>query len=87
MVVCLPVTKDGQVGTGWGRAHDVAVAVVNNATGHIEQWDEFPVRWDELHGQGEEGKHHARIARFLMDHGVGRAGCLRSHGGRYAENA
>jgi predicted Fe-Mo cluster-binding NifX family protein len=31
MIVCVPVTADGQVGGGWGRADRVAVADVDNA--------------------------------------------------------
>lgn len=69
MVICMPVTLEGNVGDGWGRAHDVAVAGVD-VSGEIQRWDEFPVRWDELHDQGGEGQHHARIARFLLDHQV-----------------
>jgi predicted Fe-Mo cluster-binding NifX family protein len=75
MVVCLPVTKEGQIGDGWGRAHDVAVARVDNASGNVEEWDEYPVRWDEWHGQGGEGQHHARMARFLMEHAVEQVIC------------
>lgn len=71
MVICLPIAAGGQLGNGWGRAHDVAVAEVD-ASGVITRWEEFPVRWDELHDQGGEGQHHARIARFLMDHEVKR---------------
>jgi predicted Fe-Mo cluster-binding NifX family protein len=68
MVVCIPVTADGQVAGGWGRANRVAVAEV--AGGTIASWQEFEVGWDGLHDQGTEGSHHARIARFLTDHGV-----------------
>ena len=75
MVVCIPVTADGNVGDGWGRAHDVVVADVDGASGEIQQWEEFSVRWDELHDQNGEGQHHARIARFLMDHHVARVVC------------
>ncbi len=70
MIVCMPVQANGQVGDGWGRAHDVAVARVEGS--EVQDWTEYPVRWDELHDQGGEGQHHARIARFLMDHGVER---------------
>ncbi len=68
MIVCIPVTPDGQVDHGWGRASRVAVAHVSN--GAIERWEEFDVGWDRLHDEGTEGGHHARIARFLTDHGV-----------------
>jgi predicted Fe-Mo cluster-binding NifX family protein len=70
MIVALPVMENGEVGGGWGRAQNVAVAAVGaNA---VERWEEFRVGWDELHDTGGEGQHHARIARFLMDHNVER---------------
>ncbi len=68
MIVCIPVTPDGQVGDSWGRAPRVAVADVSN--GGIAAWEEFDVAWDRLHDEGTEGGHHARVARFLADHGV-----------------
>ncbi|NMP21352.1 NifB/NifX family molybdenum-iron cluster-binding protein [Sulfobacillus harzensis] len=70
MVICISI-QGGQVGGGWGRAHDVAVVEVAE-NGEIQRWEEYNVRWDELHDQGGEGSHHARIAKFLMDHGVQR---------------
>ena len=68
MVVCVPVTPDAQVGQSWGRADRVAIAQVGD--GGIERWEEFEVGWDASHDADGEGSHHARIARFLMDHGV-----------------
>lgn len=68
MIVCLPVTADGQIGHGWGRADRVAIADVGESG--ISRWDEFAVGWDQLHDADGEGQHHARIARFLTDHGV-----------------
>ena len=68
MVVAIPVSVDGTTSDGWGRAPRVAVARVTG--GRIESWDEHDVRWDVLHDEGPEGGHHARIARFLLDHGV-----------------
>jgi predicted Fe-Mo cluster-binding NifX family protein len=65
MVVCVPVTDDGQVGGGWGRANRVAVAEV--AGGRIVSWQELEVGWDRLHDEETEGGHHARIARFLAE--------------------
>lgn len=63
------VQVDGAVvGTGLGRAGVVAVAEV--ADGTVTAWTEHPVGWDVLHGQGAEGSHHARIVRFLREHGV-----------------
>ena len=68
MNVCIPVTPEGSVGGGWGRAARVAVARVDG--GRIVGWTEVDVRWDALHDEGTEGGHHARIARFLIDQGV-----------------
>ncbi len=71
MVIAMPVTSDGQVGGGWGRAHQVAVWQTD-ISGEIVSQEEFLVNWDTLHDQDGEGKHHARIAQFLMDHHVER---------------
>jgi len=68
MMVCVPVTSDGQVGGSWGRADRVAIAEVS--AGRIVSWEEIDVRWNVLHDEGTEGSHHARVARFLMDHKV-----------------
>jgi predicted Fe-Mo cluster-binding NifX family protein len=68
MIVCVPVTPDGQVDPSWGRAGRVAVARVEG--GQITAWDEHAVAWDVLHDVGMEGGHHARVATFLRDHGV-----------------
>ena len=68
MVVCVNLAPDGQVGDGWGRASRVAVVEVE--AGEIVRWEEIEVGWDRLHDEGTEGSHHARIARFLMDHQV-----------------
>jgi predicted Fe-Mo cluster-binding NifX family protein len=70
MTVCVPVTSDGQVGSSWGRAGRVAIADVQ--AGEVVGWEEIDVRWDVLHDEGTEGSHHARVARFLMDHKVSR---------------
>lgn len=68
MIVCIPVTEEGFVDPGWGRADRVAVAKVTaNA---IDDWQEFDVGWGRLHDSGPEGGHHARIARFLTEHEV-----------------
>ena len=68
MNVALPVTADGQVDHSWGRAPRVAVAAVDE--GQVVGWQEFAVGWDQLHDEGTEGGHHARIATFLRDHHV-----------------
>ena len=68
MIVCVPVTPDGDVDPRWGRAARVAIATVD--AGRITAWDEHAVAWDVLHDVGTAGGHHARVAAFLKDHGV-----------------
>lgn len=68
MIICLPVTGDGQVGDGWGRAPRVAVVRVED--GAVADWRELDVRWDVLHDEGTPGGHHARVVRFLREHQV-----------------
>lgn len=68
MIVCVPITEDGQVGGGFGRASRVAVADV--AGGEVGSWAEYDVGWDRLHDEGGEGAHHARIVRFVREHEV-----------------
>ena len=68
MLICVPIQPDGQLDPRWGRAAAVAIAQVQD--GSITAWEEFQVRWDELHDSGTEGGHHARVARFLQEHGV-----------------
>jgi predicted Fe-Mo cluster-binding NifX family protein len=68
MVICVPVTDDGQIDPSWGRASRVAIADVE--AGSLADWQEFDVGWGDLHDTGTEGGHHARVARFLMEHGV-----------------
>jgi len=68
MIVCIPVTANDEIDAGWGRAARVAVAEVLD--GAITRWEPIDVGWDALHDSGTEGSHHARIARFVQDHGV-----------------
>ena len=68
MIVCVPVTVEGHVDPRWGRADRVAVATVSRDG--IDNWQEFDVGWGTLHDTGTEGSHHARIARFLLEHEV-----------------
>jgi predicted Fe-Mo cluster-binding NifX family protein len=70
MHIAIPVTTDGAVDHSWGRAPRVAVADV--VGGAVVDWQEFEVGWDRLHDEGTEGGHHARVARFLQEHGVTR---------------
>ena len=67
VVVAVALAGD-QVGGGWGRAPQVAIAQVDGGT--IRRWDVQDVRWDVAHDEGGEGAHHARIVRFLREHGV-----------------
>ncbi len=68
MILCIPVTAEGEIDPRWGRADRVAIAAVSGP--EIEKWQELDVGWDHLHDSGAEGEHHARIARFLREHGV-----------------
>lgn len=55
----------------------MAVARVDNATGRVDQWDKFPIRWDERPDHGGQEQQHTRIARFLTEHGVEQVICGR----------
>jgi predicted Fe-Mo cluster-binding NifX family protein len=68
VIVCVPVTPEGEIDPRWGRAARVAVARLD--AGRIIAWDEHAVAWDVLHDVGTEGGHHARVVTFLRDHGV-----------------
>ena len=68
MKVCIPVTEDDQVDPRWGRADRVALADFTD--GQLDGWEEITVGWGGLHDSTGEGDHHARIARFLREHGV-----------------
>jgi predicted Fe-Mo cluster-binding NifX family protein len=68
MVVCVPVTSNGQIDPRWGRAARVAILHVQD--GAVAGWREFDVGWDDLHDLDTEGGHHARVARFLREQGV-----------------
>lgn len=68
MIVGVTITPDGDVGGGLGRARTMAVADVRD--GEVVTWTEIDVGWGDLHGSGPEGAHHARIVRFLREHGV-----------------
>jgi predicted Fe-Mo cluster-binding NifX family protein len=68
MIVCVPVTPGGDIDPRWGRAGRVAVADVQD--GAVSRWDEIDVGWDALHDVGTPGGHHARVARFLKEHGA-----------------
>jgi predicted Fe-Mo cluster-binding NifX family protein len=69
MIVCVAVADDGTVAQRWARAERVALADVTPAG--IESWREIDVRWADLRETGSEGRHHARVARFLRENQVG----------------
>lgn len=64
----VPVTPDGGVERRWGRAPRIAIARVED--GAVTDWQEHAVGWDVAHDEGTEGSHHARVVRFLREHGV-----------------
>jgi predicted Fe-Mo cluster-binding NifX family protein len=68
MILAVPVEPDGRVGHTWGKAAAVAVATVTHAT--ITRWEVHEVGWDLVHEEGPHGAHHARVVRFLREHGV-----------------
>lgn len=68
MIVGVTITPDGTVGGGLGGARTVAVGDVRD--GEVVTWAEVEVGWGELRGTGPEGTHHARIVRFLREHGI-----------------
>lgn len=67
-VVLVPVTDSGEIDHKFGKAPQVAVAVVED--GVIAGWTVHPMGWDVLHDEGEHGAHHARIVRFVREHDV-----------------
>jgi predicted Fe-Mo cluster-binding NifX family protein len=69
VVVAVPVRDGRRLGHSWGKAPRVAIATVRD--GGLVAWEEHDVRWDLAHGQGPHGSHHARVVRFLREHGVG----------------
>ena len=68
MIVGVTTTPEGTVGGGLGRAQTMAVADVRD--GAVVAWTEHHVGWGDLHGTGPEGTHHARIVRFVREHGL-----------------
>lgn len=70
MIVGVTTTAQGTVGGGLGRAQTMAVADVRD--GAVASWTEVHVGWGDLHDSGPEGTHHARIVRFVREHGLER---------------
>lgn len=68
MIICVPVTPAGLVDPRWGRADWIAVADV--VDGAIVSWQEFEVSWSRLHDEGSSARHHARVARFLLENHI-----------------
>ena len=68
MIIAAAIEPDGTMGRAWGKADTVAVARVRD--GRIEDWQEHRVAWDQSHGQGTHGSHHARVVAFLQEQGV-----------------
>ena len=68
MMMCAPVTSEGMIDHGWGRADRVALAEVID--GEIVSWKEVQVSWSTLHDEGTPGSHHARVVTFLRDEQV-----------------
>ena len=68
MIVCAPITPDGQIDPRWGRADWIAVADVTD--GAVTSWNPVEVSWSRLHDEGSSARHHARVARFLLDHQI-----------------
>lgn len=70
MILVVPVGPDGAVGPSFGKATVVAIARVEGD--EVTGWDVVHVGWDVAHDSGTHGSHHARIVRFLREHGVER---------------
>jgi predicted Fe-Mo cluster-binding NifX family protein len=68
MIVATPVTESGQSAAAWGKAHWIGVAGVED--GAVTAWQVHEVAWDVSHDEGTHGSHHARIVRFLKEHGI-----------------
>lgn len=68
MRVLVPVTPEMQVDDRFGRARRVAIFEAEGAGGREPEMHD--VGWDVLRDSGAEGLHHARVARFLIEHHV-----------------
>jgi len=68
VVVAVPVREGRRLGHAWGKAPVVALVTVRD--GEVVAWTEHEVRWDVSHDEGQHGSHHARVVRFLREHGV-----------------
>ncbi len=68
MIICAPVTANGEIDPRWGKAD--RVAVVDVQSGEIQSWSEIEVGWSHLHDSGTHGSHHARIVTFLKENKI-----------------
>ncbi|MFZ2226899.1 MAG: NifB/NifX family molybdenum-iron cluster-binding protein [Candidatus Nanopelagicaceae bacterium] len=68
MIICTPVTSDGNIDPRWDRADWIAIAEVIN--GKIVNWQEIDVLWSQLYYSGTFGSHDDRIVKFLREHRV-----------------
>lgn len=64
----IPVTENGEVDGGFGKAYRVAVGVFDGS--EITEWNEEVVDWRTAHDEGTHGSHHARIVKYLREHEV-----------------
>ena len=44
--------------------------MANVADGAVTSWELVEVSWSRLHDEGSSARHHARVARFLLDHQI-----------------
>jgi predicted Fe-Mo cluster-binding NifX family protein len=68
MIICAPVTRDGNIDPRWGRADWIVIAEILD--GEIKSWQEIEVSWSTLHDEGTDGSHHARVVKFLKDQNI-----------------
>jgi predicted Fe-Mo cluster-binding NifX family protein len=68
MTIAIPVTAEGTVFERLGKAPLVATCVLRDGT--VTDWTEHAVGWDQTYGVDVMGNHHARVMRFMKEHGV-----------------
>lgn len=67
-VVAIAVTPEGLVDSRFGRAPDVAIAIVRGD--EVVNWRVEHVDWGILHDQSDHRLHHARVVRFMVGNEV-----------------
>ena len=66
-----PLEPVYNLGSGAGvSVLEIMAAVAEVTDGAVTRWTEHDVAWDRLHDEGGEGSHHARIVRFVREHGA-----------------